>query len=89
MSYDNNYETYLTAFGMPSFIVSFVLEAKETMTVEQLSPDRFKVVTETGEVNNIKADVTATIVFWLTLQTSAFLGRVHQRRGDLHPGGGL
>ena len=37
MSYEKNYEDYMKAFGIPSFIVSLVLGLSEVLTITELS----------------------------------------------------
>ena len=48
VSYDENYPELLKAYGIPSFIVPFILESSETINLSR-NGDRFKMVTITGK----------------------------------------
>ena len=47
----NNYESFLTAIGIPSFAVFFILRGSETIEMEILGDGSVKSKTITGDVN--------------------------------------
>ena len=47
----NNYESFLTAIGIPSFAVFFILRGSETIEMEILKDGSVKSKTITGDVN--------------------------------------
>ena len=48
VSYDENYPELLKAYGIPSFIVPFILGSSETISLTRTG-DSFKMVTKTGK----------------------------------------
>ena len=48
VSYDENYPELLKAYGIPSFIVPFILGSSETISLTRTG-DSFKIVTKTGK----------------------------------------
>ena len=53
VSYDENYPTYLTAIGIPSFVVNmFILPSKEVIKVTK-SGNNIKFITITGIIINV------------------------------------
>ena len=47
----NNYESFLTSIGIPSFAVFFILRGSETIEMEILGDGSVKSKTITGDVN--------------------------------------
>jgi len=60
VSYDENYPELLKAYGIPSFIVPFILESSETINLSR-NGDRFKMVTitdwETKEYEFVNGEI--------------------------------
>jgi len=53
VSYSPTYREYLLAFGIPSFVIGFILEAKETMDIKALTDGRYALTTETAFSTNV------------------------------------
>ena len=54
VSYDESYEDYLKAMGLPFFVIPMILGNSETLTITVSNEGDWKIVTKNGKSQNIK-----------------------------------